>query len=118
MKVAEILVIIKQSANLNEEEYQEVEKSYYEIVNLKMVKLLGESLTPEQQNIFITDLKNIKDGTPLDQVAQMLKKFGVDPDTARGFIDLSAKQAFKEIIKVLESRIQKTANKELTKIIA
>jgi len=113
MKVEEVLTQLKTKSKLSDNEAQEFEKSFFEIIDAKITKRLGEELNEDQQNIFVAGLKDIEKDKNPEKITQVLQQVGFDPEKAKVYIEQAVKQALEEIINILGDRLPAKDKEEL-----
>jgi len=109
----EVLTQLKTKSKLSDNEAQEFEKSFFEIIDAKITKRLGEELNEDQQNIFVAGLKDIEKDKNPEKITQVLQQVGFDPEKAKVYIEQAVKQALEEIINILGDRLPAKDKEEL-----
>jgi len=111
----EILTLIKTKAQLSNVESTELEKSFYEIINLKIIQRLGEELNQQQKKDFLEGLKTVKKDQKLENMSNIFKQIGMDLNKAKEYLELAIKQSFEEIIDILGNRLPDQTREEINR---
>lgn len=117
MNVEVILSLIIVKANLIGTEKEELEKTFFEIFNLKIIKQVGEKLDQKQQLDFIEGLKKIGEEQNTEKVSQLLQQVNIDAVKAKEIIETALKQTIQENIKILDDRISAKDISEINNLI-
>ena len=116
MKIEEILALIKIKAQLSDTESKELEKSFYEIIDLKITQRLGEELNQQQKKDFLEGLKAVKEDKKPENITKVLKQVNIDSDKAREYLEIAIKQSFEEVIDILGNRLPDKTKEEINKL--
>lgn len=113
MKVDELLPLLKVKAQLNEVEVKELEKTFFELLGLKVLERLGSEFSKEQKELFIDGLEIFqKEKTP-ESAVKVLQGAGLDANKANEYLQSAAKQALDKIIEVLGDRLSEEERDEI-----
>jgi len=113
MKVNEILTLLEVKAQLNQIESRELEKTFFELLGLKILERLGNEFSKEQKELFINGLETLqKEKTPA-KVVEILQEAGFEANKANEYLQTAAKHALDKIIGVLGDRLPTNTKEEI-----
>lgn len=117
MKVEDVLIELKQKSRLCEEEWVQIEKSFGEIIYLKIIKMLGGELSEIQQKQFVETLKTVQENQNQRTVSDMLTQLGFDKSKATLYLETAVKQSLVEIVEILNDRLSTINKKDILELI-